>query len=85
MPETVRREVLKALKDAADRNPRSDFAQRIFGLTLLLENKVEQALPYLRKAHELNPKWFHNRYALALGYLMTDETEKALPLSRNDQ
>lgn len=27
VPETVRRETLKALKDAADRNPRSDFAQ----------------------------------------------------------
>ncbi|MFN3421982.1 MAG: hypothetical protein ACK40X_09700, partial [Armatimonadota bacterium] len=85
VPETVRQEVLKALKDAADRNPRSDFAQRIFGLTLLLENKAEQSLLYLRKAHELNPKWFYNRYALALGYLMTGETEKALPLFRNDQ
>ncbi len=83
--ETVRQEVLKALKDAADRNPRSDFAQRVFGLTLILENKVEQALPYLSKAHELNPKWFYNRYALALVYLMTGETEKALSLFQSDQ
>jgi hypothetical protein len=85
VPETVRQEVLKALKDAADRSPRSDFAQRVFGLTLLLENKAEQALPYLRKAHELNPKWFLNRYALALGYLMAGETGKALPLFQSSE
>lgn len=80
VPETVRKEVLNALQNAANRNPRSDFAQRIFGLTLLLEGEVRQALPYLLRARELNPNWFSSRYALALGYLMARETEKALPL-----
>jgi len=82
-PEPVRKEVLKTLKEAAERNPRSDFAQRVFGLTLIMEGEFERALPYLRKAHELNPKWFPNRYALALGYLATGETEKALHLFRS--
>lgn len=82
-PEFARQEALKILQEAARRNPRSNFAQRVCGLALLLEGEVERALPHLRKAYELNPVWFPSRYALALGYLMAGDTEKALLLFRS--
>ncbi|MCS7265727.1 MAG: hypothetical protein NZ805_12935 [Armatimonadetes bacterium] len=83
IPESARREAIKILQNSAKKNPKSDFAQRVFGLTSLLEGKVEEALQHLRKAYELKSEWLPNGYALAVGYLMAGDTEKALSLFRS--
>ncbi|MCS7186688.1 MAG: hypothetical protein RMK89_07030 [Armatimonadota bacterium] len=83
IPESARREAVKILQNAAKQNPQSDLAQRVLGLTFLLESDVKEALRNLQRAHELKPDWFANRYALGLGYLMVGETGKALPLFRD--
>jgi tetratricopeptide (TPR) repeat protein len=67
----------RQLKEAARRAPDSFAAQHALGEFYIQQQNLTTAIPYLARAHQLDPKHYANGYDLALAYLLTNDLTSA--------
>jgi tetratricopeptide (TPR) repeat protein len=68
-----------ALREEARKDPQAADVQFMLGDSILNQQRAADAIPFLRRAVELDPKYLPAHAALARGYGQTGEPEKAIP------
>ena len=53
--------------------------QFMLGDAILNQQRASEAIPYLRRAVEIDPSYLHAHASLARSYTQTGEAEKAIP------
>jgi tetratricopeptide (TPR) repeat protein len=76
-PTKTASQIERQLQQAVRKNPRSFAANHQIGEFYLQQNQFAQAIPYLEKARQLDPKHYANAYDLALAYFRLNNLGKA--------
>ena len=64
-------------RDAVEKSPRNGRALMNYALTLMRSNDIDEALPYLQRAHELLPNYFILEINLGICYGAAKRTSEA--------